>query len=1194
MKKQTNNTFEGGLLLDTHPLTTPNNVLTDALNATLITMNGNEGILQNDMGNGRVESAFLPPGYVPVGMKEYGGIIYVASYNPVTNKSQIGSFPSPERNIDQTETGSPGNYLNLLNKPYDRIFKYDIFNQINPGIGGFTNKIQIFDKVIRSGDKFGLYFDGHDNNKNKTDCLSNYFNYNKTTNRGDWDSENNVYKNDIITLSVQVLDANNNLRDITPQLKRYDNNNELINFDDEISEQDKFNSGYFISNTDITETSSVDVERNKKALNTYNNKLFGKLFLTGVVNVIDHIESYVRFKTEIKEQNGETIEEKIIEFNVNYYYNCKENYLYPPKIIYRFNDRGVEHAFRKKKDNSDITYDPITNLYKKEYIIEIKYNPEEDKTFNYAIVPTMQNLPGTTSNQPGCEIDSNNKIISKLVHIATEGYIDLEKVGKGFEKINEWRYRYLGDYMQLNLGLEYYPLEDDKLSNLKLTFINIGDGTNTFEYIFPNKISYNGTFTTYLNFGNDLKYGQVYKVEVRIKENNADKKLGERILISTEIYNDLFTQIYDYCDENNLNLISEKNKVVLDLNIEELAYSNSGLKDGSAINLIYNDNSYTGTGATQFSMFGNGDNKLHGIIKQYDTTVNQNIKVSFDIPSKFPFKFSNIDQINYNLQVKAETTKPVLKSGTYDLPILDKQYNVPIKSVINGQNDVYTEQTLTGEKVCNIETKYFFYSELAYKYNSSKSPVIPRYIYKDVKKYIKEQLNGKDFIVPVVRHTDVNSDTDNKSLNLLKCTCGTGPRALYDNKPENMSVEIIDNSVEGSLTESLIDYKPKINKWLETAGMQDQIFCVVGSPILFGWCPNSEISIDNNGNMSGRINYGDVVDYINDTQLRYDEGGEGLEINFCLKDKYIDYQLQDRESYSGINVYSKLFQSWQYWAALLWKDKNNNFVIVNNIIIPTISVTRWKDPNQKEEVNDIITSEVKKYDYDLLVDQIFNSIGNIYFKQTNNDQKSFSVWKLNDNITYIPEYTAEAYNTFSLINVQLTNDIDEDNKLFTLGNFSNGELSISIDNNELDKFLKFNITNSSNEYKSKTFPYIIPSININKDYLNCSILEYEEGKYLSNDIYQSELSDNFYKLNGINIYPIESMISYEREFLNRLTIKDNELLVNSKSGPKNSKYAMSATSGPGTNNTRAFHLIISGNYIDFICNESNCKKLFNI
>nr|DAT46326.1 MAG TPA: hypothetical protein [Caudoviricetes sp.]DAU59380.1 MAG TPA: hypothetical protein [Crassvirales sp.] len=79
-------------------MTTPNNVLTDALNATITTMNGNESVLQNDMGNARVESAYLPEGYIPIGMKEYGGVIYIASYNPITKKGQVGSFPSPERN----------------------------------------------------------------------------------------------------------------------------------------------------------------------------------------------------------------------------------------------------------------------------------------------------------------------------------------------------------------------------------------------------------------------------------------------------------------------------------------------------------------------------------------------------------------------------------------------------------------------------------------------------------------------------------------------------------------------------------------------------------------------------------------------------------------------------------------------------------------------------------------------------------------------------------------------------------------------------------------------------------------------------------------------------------------------------------------------------------------------------------------
>jgi hypothetical protein len=86
-KNEAVNTFNGGLVMDLNPVSTPNNVLTNCLNGTLVTYNGNEYTLQSDMGNGRVETAYLPSGYVPIGIKEHGGIIYVASHNPITGKS---------------------------------------------------------------------------------------------------------------------------------------------------------------------------------------------------------------------------------------------------------------------------------------------------------------------------------------------------------------------------------------------------------------------------------------------------------------------------------------------------------------------------------------------------------------------------------------------------------------------------------------------------------------------------------------------------------------------------------------------------------------------------------------------------------------------------------------------------------------------------------------------------------------------------------------------------------------------------------------------------------------------------------------------------------------------------------------------------------------------------------------------------
>ena len=52
----TSNIFNGGLLKDIQELTTPNNVLSDCLNGTILTYNGNEFVLQNDLGNARIEN----------------------------------------------------------------------------------------------------------------------------------------------------------------------------------------------------------------------------------------------------------------------------------------------------------------------------------------------------------------------------------------------------------------------------------------------------------------------------------------------------------------------------------------------------------------------------------------------------------------------------------------------------------------------------------------------------------------------------------------------------------------------------------------------------------------------------------------------------------------------------------------------------------------------------------------------------------------------------------------------------------------------------------------------------------------------------------------------------------------------------------------------------------------------------------
>ena len=120
-RKETVNTFTDGLISDLNPINTPNTVLTDCLNGTLITYDGNEYSLQNDKGNFPLKDCKLQENYIPVGVKEYGDILYIVSYNPITKHVQIGSYPSPETIFDEFDISGFGNGLNS-----DNNLKYEV------------------------------------------------------------------------------------------------------------------------------------------------------------------------------------------------------------------------------------------------------------------------------------------------------------------------------------------------------------------------------------------------------------------------------------------------------------------------------------------------------------------------------------------------------------------------------------------------------------------------------------------------------------------------------------------------------------------------------------------------------------------------------------------------------------------------------------------------------------------------------------------------------------------------------------------------------------------------------------------------------------------------------------------------------------------------------------------------------------
>lgn len=188
MRQQEANQFDKGMSLDTNAIAMDNHTLSGALNATMITMNGNELVLQNDMGNAKVESAYLPTGFVPVGMQEFGGIVYVASYNPFTKESQIGSFPSPERNIAGQEEGTEANIA-------------DIF--VGGNITKLSSRALLLKGPIRAGDQFKIT---------------------TTTNNG---SLAEAIRQDLATFKVLVLDADGSGIDITKDMKGYSDANPL-------------------------------------------------------------------------------------------------------------------------------------------------------------------------------------------------------------------------------------------------------------------------------------------------------------------------------------------------------------------------------------------------------------------------------------------------------------------------------------------------------------------------------------------------------------------------------------------------------------------------------------------------------------------------------------------------------------------------------------------------------------------------------------------------------------------------------------------------------------------------------------------------------------------------------------------------------------------------------------------------------
>ena len=561
---QAQNTFNEGMVLDNHPLMTPNTVLTDALNATLVTMNGNEMVLQNDMGNARVENAKLPPGYIPIGMKEYGGIIYIACYNPLTNKGQIGCFPSPQRQKTATQISEITPTFKFPDVTYIKEENGEKWYKIN----SLLTKCEIFPKgtIIRSGDKFSVglpiasMFGTNNIDSTGEHYISNYDNV-----------ENGLVKtpmNRMYTFGVATLDNNGQLRDITSQLKRY-KGGQQVQFSNIDSDLYKFNCGYWqnemstegkdgLVSSELMNQTSV-----QSKLNTYNSKLFGRLFLYAKYNAIDSVDIsivgykkseitndiknpiYLNTKNQDDDKNIIKIDSPIVLFiYANYKYNCpdgsadlnKRDDLPKPLEGYKYyfdkyrNSniiRGLLLTLKINKnttqqllefnipsdDNENYTvgygypvYDSITNLYSFSQLFTLPIKSSLNQTIEWSVTPIMRFF-------------DNGKLINGglLPDKGVNGSLDTDNINSGVMKLNTWNYYISGDRINLRWGYESYPRDNDVISDITFRFydiatneivfnnngtVNVDSSTPRWTYITKNRLSYNGTFSENFDINN--------------------------------------------------------------------------------------------------------------------------------------------------------------------------------------------------------------------------------------------------------------------------------------------------------------------------------------------------------------------------------------------------------------------------------------------------------------------------------------------------------------------------------------------------------------------------------------------------------------------------------------------------------------------------------------------------------------------
>lgn len=475
-KDSTLNTFQDGLIMDLNPLLTPNSALTNCLNGTIVTFNGNENVLQNDMGNGRVETAYLPQGYVPVGTAELGGIIYIVSYNPLINKCQIGCFPSPERNITSDEI-LQGSNCSVNNSN---------FRDKNNDITTTEYKVELLpdNMKLNPGDQYSIY----STNKgisNNFDKLSFIGNINHTMDNYEiencpyGDNTSQIYKN--VEIHVISISDDGKITYLDDSVKWF--KNAFVE-----------NADYYIREVDDAkdETINTDIDKYRSlvssAYNIFNSKTSGKLALLFKLNVIDTFSATwecdnIQDEEQENEDGTKRIDRKVkIKFNINY--TSKHSTINPNRIISNITntDHNIICTYKKDKGDKEIQLSDINWMN-----INIPEKRKNDGTDSNISVPleahknngdvistdltfVCKDFNKNNNYQLVCELTPSMSF-GNLPYLKQELTINLEKINSGEIGVNDWRYYVASNEATINFNLDAYTKKEQKIEEIKLQFL---------------------------------------------------------------------------------------------------------------------------------------------------------------------------------------------------------------------------------------------------------------------------------------------------------------------------------------------------------------------------------------------------------------------------------------------------------------------------------------------------------------------------------------------------------------------------------------------------------------------------------------------------------------------------------------------------------------------------------------------------